>query len=64
MTATVKHYIEFDNGAVSWRHEITDRDHASYLNSVEGFACRVTGPDHDPYWLRTDGTISKKAPRA
>jgi hypothetical protein len=62
MSAIVKCYVEFDDGSVRWVHEIKVTDDVRFLNSVEGYACRVTGPDHNPYWLKTDGAVSKRGP--
>jgi hypothetical protein len=61
MTAKVRHIVEFDDGVSMWVHDLPDGSNLRHIN-LGGWAGRVMGPTHDPYWLRPDGSKSKKGP--
>jgi hypothetical protein len=62
MTAKVRHIVDFDDGTSRWAHDLPPGSDVRHLNAVAGWAGRVVGPTHDPYWLGLDGKKSRKGP--
>lgn len=62
MSAKVTKIIEFDDGVRRWRHDLPDGSDIRHLNLNAEYVGKVTGPTHNPYWLKSDGTITSKAP--
>lgn len=42
------------------RHALPDGSRLSSTGAASGYVGRVMGPGHEPYWLKDDGTASKK----
>ena len=62
MSGRVATLLIYEDGERRWTHELPPGSSVQHLNSVQGYAGKVSGPTHKPYWLTVDGAISKKAP--
>lgn len=50
-----------DDDGTARRHDLPAGSDLRAERAVPGFVGRVMGPRHEPYWLRADGAVSKKA---
>lgn len=61
MAVKIRHIVEFDDGVNKWTHDLPAGSDLRHPN-LGGWAGRIIGPTHNPYWLRPDGSKSKNGP--
>jgi hypothetical protein len=61
MSARVATLVFYDDGTNKWEHELSPGSSVQHMNAVPGYAGKVTGPTHDPYWLTVTGMKARKA---
>lgn len=62
MSTRLRTILEWTHAGEYMRHDLSSGSHAAFINNFPDRVAKITGPTHPPYWLKVDGTKTKKEP--